>query len=172
MKNKRSIYILLPAVALVWGIIIYKIFQAVDDKSVVNPLEVSQLQATENEMVKADTYQLALNYRDPFLGRTYAAPKKAPVKSSAAIPDSAATDNPESVRAELFGMARFQGMIENPGQSLKVGLLILHDRQQIVKPGDSFGDIQVVEIAENGMRVRFRGREFYLPKNIGETGYQ
>ncbi len=69
MKNKKLTYFLVFIVLVVWGMIVYRIFESVGGNDDDN------LQATSGKMVKEpyndfsipkDTTHLLLNYRDPF----------------------------------------------------------------------------------------------------------
>jgi hypothetical protein len=69
MKNKKSIYLLLPLVLVIWGAVMYQFFSfSNEDNSNVVPQENMVLKPIvfkKQEPVKID-----VNYRDPFLGKT------------------------------------------------------------------------------------------------------
>jgi hypothetical protein len=67
MKNKKLAYILLPVVLLVWGIVGYKLyvkFFGEEDAIVASTEIVSEDKAN----AITDHFEIANNYRDPFLG--------------------------------------------------------------------------------------------------------
>lgn len=67
MKNKKLAYILLPVVLLVWGIVGYKLyvkFFGEEDAIITNTEIVSEDKAN----AITDHFEIANNYRDPFLG--------------------------------------------------------------------------------------------------------
>lgn len=73
MKNKYAPYILAPILILVWGMIFYKIYQAMqgDDYNFTTP-PVRQLPLLSDSS-QAQSFALLLDYKDPFLGKKFAA---------------------------------------------------------------------------------------------------
>src|ERR1700679_1105735 len=70
MKNKKLTYVLGLAVLVIWGIIIFRAFNALadnsdDDKITINPITPKKESYNDEAIIK-DTAQLLLNYRDPF----------------------------------------------------------------------------------------------------------
>ena len=70
MKSKKSLYILLPAVIIVWGFIIYKIVDYFnpDDESIY---QSSFSSPTTEYASTEDTIEMIWNYRDPFLDEAF-----------------------------------------------------------------------------------------------------
>ena len=71
MKNKKLTYILVPLVLIVWGLIIYRIFNTIhntDDSPLLNT-PIATINGEKNTLL--DTFSLQLNYRDPFLGNLH-----------------------------------------------------------------------------------------------------
>jgi flagellar basal body-associated protein FliL len=70
MKNKKSIYILLPIVLFIWGTVMYQFFSfsGIDHKTISesNGFKIKPLQLKER-----DTFSINVNYRDPFLGKVH-----------------------------------------------------------------------------------------------------
>ncbi|AOW20780.1 hypothetical protein [Urechidicola croceus] len=68
MKNKKNIYFLVPAVLLIWGLIGYRVYKA------LNPSE-TRITSAQNiatfipkKIEQSNSYEIQANYRDPFLG--------------------------------------------------------------------------------------------------------
>ena len=81
MKNKKNIYFLLPAVLVVWGLLGYRIFSAVQPKSINTDLNASQLAFTPHNFKESESFTIKADYRDPFLGtinKVHKKPKKRP----------------------------------------------------------------------------------------------
>jgi hypothetical protein len=70
MKNKKfTCYVLIPAVTIIWGIIIYKIIVKDDDSAALAAL--SNTPKKEKSVSEKDVYQLINNYTDPFNSETH-----------------------------------------------------------------------------------------------------
>jgi len=64
MKNKKTLYILIPLVTSIWGLVIWKLIDYQPSGE-----DCSQYILTETEEIATDTarYELRFGYRDPFL---------------------------------------------------------------------------------------------------------
>ncbi len=69
MKKKKSIYILLPLVILVWGAIIAKVLFNFSDSDAVNTTTKAIHAPDKTQKNVIDSFSLYLNYADPFLGK-------------------------------------------------------------------------------------------------------
>lgn len=73
MKNKYAPYILAPILILVWGTIFYKIYQAMQGEDYeFTPPPVRSLPLV-NDSSQTQSFALLLDYKDPFLGKEFAA---------------------------------------------------------------------------------------------------
>ena len=68
MKNKKLTSGLLMVVVLVWGLIFYKIFNAIGSSGKVAYNKSLDNDRKDTEMTNRDTFNIINNYRDPFLG--------------------------------------------------------------------------------------------------------
>jgi len=68
MKSKKSLYILIPTVIIIWSLIIYKIFNYQNKSFIVEQPAISFNIPDSIETV-TDTLAFIARYRDPFLGR-------------------------------------------------------------------------------------------------------
>ena len=71
MKNKKNIYILVPAVLLIWGFIGYKIYATLNSTDVVAITENDLVDFKPEEIKEVEKFTISANYRDPFLGKLF-----------------------------------------------------------------------------------------------------
>ena len=76
MKKNNKTYLLLAVVIGIWGFIGFRLLNVVNPSPIENTAFVSNETYVPKQLKARDTFSLALNYRDPFLG-TVSAPKKA-----------------------------------------------------------------------------------------------
>lgn len=79
--NKYTPYILGPMLLLVWGLVFYKIYQAVYGTEVVYTIPNFGILPVYQTIPQDSNYVLLLNYADPFLGK--AVGKQAPIRGGA-----------------------------------------------------------------------------------------
>ena len=67
MKNKKSIYILLPVVLFIWSTIIYQFFSFSKNENSILPTQNTSV--SQFKIKPKDTFAIIVNERDPFLGK-------------------------------------------------------------------------------------------------------
>lgn len=154
MKNKKLTYVLIPLVAVVWGLIFYKIYLQVkgDDKD-VQPFTVK----TGNSVaVASDTVRLKLNYRDPFLSYSFSREKiKSPVFAASLQTDVPVNNKPEFVWPSI----KYDGMIVNSKTKRKTGLLNFENISYLVKEGDNVKGYKIVKLFADSVYIGYSKRK-------------
>ena len=125
MKNKKLMFVLLPVVVVVWGVIIYRVVNAMmdDEPTVLETISVSN--RIQKEVIR---YELALNYSDPFLGpsRVVSRPKKSTKKVSK---PRKRTVKQATVKRPII---RYNGRIENTSSNEARHLISVDGQSHIV----------------------------------------
>lgn len=161
MQNKRLLYVLLPAVLLIWGIILYQIADVLnEDDATIYTFTPAPLPAyiTQNSA----TVDLLLNYADPFLegyGRNVRV-KTAGNALSVAAPQPAAS-LPSSQPAEPARPAWpdliYSGTVSNPKVKKQLALLNVNSQSYILKEGDYVQSMHIKKVFPDSLQVRFDG---------------
>ena len=160
MKNDKLIYVLLPAVAIIWLIIGYQFYQAVKPEE-DNSMGRAMITAPTEEAV-AETYELQLNYPDPFLKKQSSVAITVPIQQSPLTRQSAGlTTSSTSVRWEAI---TYHGMIENNQTTDRVGILAQDGVRKLVKEGSHIGTFTVERILRDSVRVRTKQESKYIVK--------
>lgn len=150
MKNKKMLYVLIPATLIVWGFIILKIINNMhSEENVVTQHAVIATAAIENV---SDTFSIHPVYRDPFLGkliqRVESSSSDAPVKTKApAIP---VLKLPTPWPAIVFG-----GIIKNKKLNKEMVLLQVNGQDFMLKSGETVNGIQLFKIFQDSIEVHF-----------------
>ncbi len=69
MKNKKNIYLLVPAVLLIWGIVGYKIYASLNSTNEVAIVDNNAIEFKPEVIKDVEKFSISANYRDPFLGK-------------------------------------------------------------------------------------------------------
>lgn len=136
MKNKKSIYVLLPIVLFIWGAVIYQFFSFSDTEIVDN--------ATKEIAIKPfiikpkDTFSVKVNSRDPFLGKIIDDSQKSNVvkpKSKAVI-----------VKEELvWPQIQYKGIVSDNKEKVKVFMIIINGKTYFMRKGDVENEVKLKE---------------------------
>lgn len=144
MKNKKLTVFLFIGVALVWG---FAIFQLLVNFSGNEPAEKKdhKIVLSQSLLLKEDTFQLVLKYRDPFRIKSVRTPsasiRRVPVKP--VVPSKP----PEEKKPEIidWSFVRFIGLISNRDKNKSVALVSLHGKEKMVSEGDSIGEVHFLK---------------------------
>jgi hypothetical protein len=150
MKNKKLTYILIPLVAVVWGLIFYKIYLQVNgsDKD-VQPFAVMAGNAVS---VVPDTIHLKLNYRDPFLSYSFNRERiKSPVFGAFLQANIPGNTKPEFIWPSI----KYDGMIVNSKTKRKTGLLNFETKNYLVKEGDNVNGYKVIKLFADSVYIGY-----------------
>ena len=123
MKNKKNLYILLPAVLVVWSLVIYRFYKGMNPSAVeIGPTEVTSNFTPE---LRESTTPFTINkeYRDPFLGTL--SKKKSAAKKVVRSPNT----DPE----ETFPTIIYKGLVSAKGTNNRVFLIGVNGQQYYFK---------------------------------------
>lgn len=152
MKNKKNIYILLPLVLLVWGAVLFQLF------SFTNPDEVSAPDNPEftfkpMKVNKRESFNINVNYRDPFLGKMYANETNAkPKKTHSVSPKT--FKQPEAL---VWPKITYKGSIADSKGKNTIYMLIIDGKNYYMKIGDTENDVFLKSGDKESVYVKYKG---------------
>lgn len=156
MKSKKSIYILLPIVLLIWGMLIYQFF------SYTSP-EVVEVQEELPLFVKIDykepdTTALDINHRDPFTGKLEYANRNTSSNAKASNqPKTQILSTPE-VQTQI----EYKGIVSDVANKKKVFMVIIDNQTFLMKQGDKENEVELINGNSESITVKHKGKK----KNI------
>lgn len=161
VKNKGVTYLLIGAVALVWGIIVYRIFfsePADDHVSVVQ--SAPEHEPFDQYVLKEDTFKLALNYRDPFTAGN-SAPVESPPREAHVVPSGQIPVKP-IVAPINWGVIKYSGYITNPRTKKLVSILTVKGKERMVAEGESLEGVKLLKNKRDSVLLSWMGKQKYI----------
>lgn len=148
MKNKKNIYILLPLVLFIWGVVIYKFFSFTGtDEIAYNDAPVGikpiQLKKPEPIIIKAD-------YRDPFLGKMYL--PEIPKKKSSAI-----SKNKIAPQPVVWPQVIYKGLVTDQKNRKKVFMIVVNGQTHLTRENETIGNITLKKGNRNSIDIKYKG---------------
>ncbi len=157
MKNKKNIYFLIPAVLLVWGLLVYKIVfglnPSTQDVQAIDPIG----KFVPKQMEQIASFTIKADYRDPFLGTLQAKkriikPKKKAVVKKSIIP---------------FPKIIYKGIVSPKGKNEKVFLILVNGQQHMFKHKTMFKEVKLLRGSTKEITVQFQNqKQTFLLENI------
>lgn len=152
MKNKKNIYILLPLVLFVWGAVLYQVFSFTksDEIPVINNSEFTIKPLKIN---KRESFAININYRDPFLGKTYT-PQTA---SSTKLKSSKIVKESKPKETLVWPTILYKGMISDSKEKNKIFMIIIDNKNYYMKIGDTENEIFLKSGDKESIYVKYKG---------------
>ena len=144
MKQKGTIYVLLPLAVCLWVYIIYIIAGGLGGHEATGnePFEMHSMSGSK--FSKPDTFVLSLQYEDPF-GKL-----ATPVKTKTKAPPKDRKPQPKKQRTTAnWPVISYAGSITGVGTTNEVIVLIIKDRDHLTKQGEMVEGIYVESITAN-----------------------
>lgn len=151
MKTKKSIYILLPIVLLIWGAVVYQFFSFTNNNEVDIPNQ--DISVKPFKIKPKDTFSIQINKRDPFLGKI-TTDEVVSIKR----PKSIITNNPAKVKEELiWPNVEYKGIISDNKDKIKVYMLIINGKTFLMKKGEEENEVKLKEGDREMVYVVYKG---------------
>jgi hypothetical protein len=162
MKNKKSTYILLFTVAVIWGTVAYRIISHIRKPDQVGAGYFTNTDPNKNYFEKDTVILLKLDYPDPFLKYNHAQSFSGySAKRSASNASIGQRINPninQPVEIINWPEIKFNGIILNNKTSEKLGLLEMRNESFLVKKGDERFEVRINEIYPDSIKLIFKNQ--------------
>ena len=160
MKNKKSIYLLLPLTLLIWGIIGYRIYQSIKpEDSYAQATSFPTFTALTNDQTP-DTFTLINNYRDPFLS---AAPPPVtkpvaqvhrPASKPQIIKKVEKPKPPKKQPKVRWPKIAYKGSFKNKGSSRQLALVNINQTEHFLGINDTASKVRLLNIWRDSIKVK------------------
>jgi len=158
MKNKKLSYVLGLAVLVVWGMIIYRIFAAVNENNDDNapPLVNTIKEAYNDFSIPKDTTHLLLNYRDPF-----GLVKQKDTARFIAPRTSARTVVP-GIKPMDWSFIRYSGYMLNPATKKLIALVSVNGQNITLSEGQTKNEVKLIKNLRDSIKISFEGKTKFI----------
>ena len=100
--------------------------------------------------IERDTFLIVADYRDPFLGT------KRRVTGQKTNYKSRTSNNTVASKGKNWPAIAYNGMIKNNNSNKRVGIVKIDGKEYLVKSGDVLGEVKVIKITKQEIKVRFQ----------------
>ncbi|MBL7883257.1 MAG: hypothetical protein JNL69_04270 [Bacteroidia bacterium] len=152
MKNKKVLYLLLPAVVLLWGTIVYKITSGLSSTNENNTPQNIQTQTLSNENNIADTFSISLNHRDPFRDdQRHSSIQNASLPNNKTVKQES-KPNP-SIKTNNTSNIVYIGMIKNKNSNKELALIQIDGQSYTITNGEKISGFELKKIYRDSILV-------------------
>lgn len=148
MKNKKSIYILLPVVLLIWGMVIYRFFSFSQMENHAPEL-ANNFTLKPLDILPRDTSAINVNYRDPFLGKMYM-----PNTQEAKLAKKKPAKPKEPI---VWPNIVYKGIVSDAKDKKKVFLVIINGQTFMMREKDTEQEVTIKSGNRKSIDVLYKG---------------
>jgi hypothetical protein len=152
MKNRQLMYILIPSVLLIWGLIIFKIIKQIHHAQ-KPATELSPFLKVGEMKGVIDTSSLLLNYRDPFLHGVVRS------SSSSQSYEDFNSNNTNLTTAKKppvnFPITKYSGLVINYKNRHKLGLIKIENKDFLAKEGELVAGERIIRLYTDSVIVSY-----------------
>lgn len=146
LKSKKSLYILFPVVIFIWGIVIYRIVDALSDKT-ESAITFSNSGKSKIDKIERDTFSLRPIEKDPFLGIIYN--KQKPVFTHKDVNPLPSIEWPS---------INYLGLVSGTGGKQKIHIFQISGQQYLMEIGEKVGEIKLVSASASSVKLSYKGQ--------------
>jgi len=146
------LYILLPLVLFIWGVVFYKIYNSINSSNKIVNYTTTGTNMNDTNVYKIDTFSISNNYRDPFLSKVVLAGKNfrttnkpIPIKST-------------PIKIDIkWPSITYNGVIKNKRSSGKLALVKINGESNLMTMGGALSGVEILDIYSDSIRVNYKG---------------
>ena len=153
-SNKRNIYILLPLVITIWGVIFFKLFLGTGNNVIEKPSTNLEYEKLVNDTTVA-TYKLDLSYEDPFLGQKK---KQMTPKQTNSGTKNMAINNEEF----SFPDISYSGFVKNEKSAM--AYLILNGYTVFAETNKEYYEVKILDILPDSVLIEYKNKKKWILK--------
>jgi hypothetical protein len=161
VKNKKLTYLLICAVAAVWGIILYRVFfnEAADEYEPTNQHSQIEKDPYDQYVAREDTFRLVLNYRDPFLGTLQ---NDVVDKSTSAISPQVNIPVAPPPPPIDWSFVKYSGYVVNPKTKTLVSIISVNGVERMIAEGETFGGVRLLKNKRDSILISWQGKNKHI----------
>jgi len=159
MKNKKTLYILIPLVAIIWGVVIWRV---IDYKPSSQDLTFQAPAIIEEPSLDTIPYKLTFDYKDPFLRNSYRSGTSTRAKTKKKSNNIKKVDlSPEAVVKRPEGLV-YRGEVS--GRRSELGLLEMDSLRVLVRENSVLGDYTIESVQSDSLIIIYKDKRFTYGK--------
>ena len=158
MKNKKLTYLLGLVVLVVWGMILYRVFNAFDSNDgdvAAIPLKTAK-EAYNDFSLPKDTTHLLLDYRDPF------GIVKQKDTDKVIIRKVSERKIPVQVKPMDWGFIRYSGYMLNPATKKLIALVSINGQNITLSEGQTKNDVKLIKNLRDSIKISYAGKTKFI----------
>lgn len=163
LRNKKSIYILIPLNVMIWGFFIYRFYSAYTESDLPQMDPGSKVVSAKVSLNDSVAYKLDLQYKDPFLKDSHSAQKLSVYNTDRTESKFEKAQEPKIIKAAptIVKQApdlKYLGLIKNKISGQSTALVSLNGQSRLIRPSEEIEGITFKSFNNDSLVARW-GKE-------------
>ncbi|HKG05290.1 MAG TPA: hypothetical protein VKB19_02475, partial [Pedobacter sp.] len=143
----------------VWGMVLYRVFASVwaDEQNIVSPVNAHLSKKMPLPEVMPDTFELLLNYPDPFTGETPEVIDLNP-KGTGKLRQNATANLPQVTPFNPLDHMKYLGYVADGKGNHRVAIISYQGQERMLKEGDTISRVKIIKIGKNAATASYAGK--------------
>jgi hypothetical protein len=159
VKNKKFTYLLLGCVVLLWGLVFFKVYAAMNEEETdmvqMKPQKRAYLNLVNHEN---DTINIIMNYRNPFL-ESNMAPIIEPVKTILPMHQIATVGKKQVVNwIDII----YKGYINNQVAKQRIAIVFINGKETMLREGQTTNALKLLKFAGDSIKVSYQNETKFI----------
>lgn len=161
MKNKKTLYVLVPLLLIVWGLVFYRFFSSLhkENKKIDSTATISPIK--EMTTVVADTFSILANYHDPFLSGKWDGEENS-VKTIIASPPAPIIVQQKPVI--IWPALNYCGIVANKRIGRKMAIMQIAGYERFMEEGDVINGVLIINIGKDSVLTQYQQEVRWVKK--------
>ena len=153
---------MVPLVLLIWGYAIYALIGVSGGDKIVSASTFA-IEMPDDLQLSADSFELNLNYKDPFLkGVKY---KSESMKNNDSQVSN--TNEPKSnkvIQQTTWPKLIYKGTIKNKASNKLIAILEINGNEALLKEGEKYLEVDLMKILQDSVYLAYQNERKYTKK--------
>lgn len=164
MQQKQIKYLLLACVAVIWGLVLYRILSSVDNSDSTKPPYNNKAISKLKDSSTYQPYTLLLNYADPFGADDTATIAENTSNISVNELNKSTSISSISIPRPDISFIKYKGVIYNSTTQKKAAIISVNGQDKMIKAGIAIDNIKIQSIKKDRIQVIYQGKEYWIKR--------
>jgi hypothetical protein len=167
LKRKKTNIILIASLLLIWGSVIYRVVTYKKENH-YTPSNINQQQNTPGKTKFVDTFNLLLNYPDPFLTSSPTPPitqRTSTSKNTYKVQNTqrtTITQPNEHITSEKFPDIIYSSYVEKDGNL--TAIIQMNGKKYLIEETGEISDVKILSISKEHIKIKWKSEQKLIRK--------
>lgn len=162
MQQKLLKYLLLAGVAIIWGTVLYRILNNIDNNPDTSQPLVKKLTFTDKDSSSYQPYSLLVNYDDPFGADDEIADPTTQTDIVIKETNTLLSKKSDAKMKPDIGFIKYKGIISNSITKKKAAIISINGKDELARVNKVVNNIKINAIKKDRIQVTYKRKKYWI----------